>query len=154
LFDYCITVYGQCANKNISLLQSLQNRAARAVTGNFSYEVSPKTLIKELNWMSIKTRFIYFLGILVFKSLNNMAPPFLSNSFDFYDQDRHYHTRAVTNHNMIVPRVFLANYKSSIAFLGPTLWNQLPIEIKGSTTLYSFKSKFKTFLKSNHLLLK
>ena len=32
-FDYCIRTWGSCAKKLISILQKLQNRGARAVTG-------------------------------------------------------------------------------------------------------------------------
>ena len=86
------------------MLQILQNRASRAVTGNFSHYTSPKTLIKNLNWMSIETRYIYFLGILIFKCLNNIAPPYLSSIFEFY------YTTAVNNNDLIVPRAYLSIY--------------------------------------------
>ena len=60
-FDYCLTVWGRCANKYLSILQRLQNRAARAVTGNFDFNISPRILIANLKWMSIEIRYIYFL---------------------------------------------------------------------------------------------
>ena len=39
-FDYCIRTWGSCAKKLISILQKLQNRAARAATGIFDYNQS------------------------------------------------------------------------------------------------------------------
>ena len=89
--DYCLTVWGKCAKKYINILQRLQNRATRAVMGNFDYNISPRTLISALNWMNIETRYIYFLGILIYKCINNMAPPCLTNMFQFYTDDRYYH---------------------------------------------------------------
>ena len=71
--------------KHINILQRLQNRAARAVTGNFDYNTSPRTLISALNWMNIETRYIYFLGILIYKCIDNMAPPCLTNITDKYN---------------------------------------------------------------------
>ena len=35
-FDYCLTVCGKCPKKYLLMLQRLQNRASRAVTGNFN----------------------------------------------------------------------------------------------------------------------
>ena len=131
------------------MLQRLQNRASNSVTGNFSHDTSPETLIKNLNWMSIETRYIYFLGILIFKCLNNMAPPYLSSLFEFYDKRRFYHTRAVTNNDLIVPHASLSIYKSSVAFNGPTLWNH----IKEADSLYNFKNSYKTYLRVNILLV-
>ena len=146
-FDYCLTVWGKCPKKYLLMLQKLQNRASRAFTGNFSHDTSPKTLIKNLNWMSIETRYIYFLGILIFKCLNNMAPPYLSSLFDFYDKRRFYQTRAVTNNDLIVPCAYLSIYKSSVAFNGPTLWNSLPSHIKEADSLYNFKNSYKNISK-------
>ena len=150
-FDFCLTVWGKCPKKYLLMLQRLQNRASRAVTGNFSHDTSPKTLIKNLNWMSIETRYIYFLDILIFKCLNNMAPPYLSSLFEFYDKRRFYHTRAVTNNDLIVPRAYLSIYKSSVAFNGPTIWNSLPSHIKEADSLYNFKNSYKTYLRVNTL---
>ena len=150
-FDYCLTVWGKCAIKHLTLLQRLQNRAARAVTGNFNFEVSPGNLINDLNWMRIDTRYTYFLGILVYKCLNNMAPKYLSELFHFHDNTRHYHTRVVTKHSLIIPRVELNVYKSTIAYRGPTLWNNLPTELKSSYTINMFKHSFKSLLKDNNL---
>ena len=146
-FDYCLTVWGKCAKKYINILQRLQNRAARSVTGNFDYNISPRTLISALNWMNIETRYIYFLGILIYKCINNMAPPCLTNMFQFYTDDR-YHTRAVTHNNMILPPFNLSQYKTSIAYNGPKLWNILPAEIKNTETLFNFKKSYKLCIKN------
>ena len=110
----------------------------------FSHDTSPKTLIKNLNWMSIETRYIYFLDILIFKCLNNMAPPYLSSLFEFYDKRRLYHCRVVTNNDLIIPRSYLSIYKSSVAFNGPT---------KEADSLYNFKNIYKTYLRVNTLLV-
>ena len=63
------------------------------------------------------------------------------------------HTRAVTKHSLIIPRVELNVYKSSIAYRGPTLWNNLPTELKSSHTINMFKHSFKSLLKDNNLEL-
>ena len=62
-----------------------------------------------------------------------MDPKYLSDQFNFHDNTRHYHTRAVTKHRLIIPRVELN--KSSLAYRGPTLWNNLPSVLKSSHTI-------------------
>ena len=42
----------------------MQNRCARIVSKNFDFNISSKTLLKQLGWMDIYTRFQYFIGIL------------------------------------------------------------------------------------------
>ena len=79
-----------------------------------------------------------------------MAPKYLSDLFNFHDNTRHYHTRAVTKHSLIIPRVEFNVYKSSIAYRGPTLRNNLPTELKSSHTINMFKHSFKSLLKDNN----
>ena len=59
LFDYCITVWGPSSKTNVNTIQRLQNRCARAVTGDFSFETSVSYLIKSLGWMTIQERLHY-----------------------------------------------------------------------------------------------
>ena len=72
-FDYCITIWGSCAKKHISILQKLQNRAARAVTGIFDYNQSVSEIIRSLNWVKVEDRYKYFLAVLVYKCLHQEA---------------------------------------------------------------------------------
>ena len=44
-----------------------------------------------------------------------MAPKYLSDLFNFHDNTRHCDTKAVTKPHLIIPRVELNVYKSSIA---------------------------------------
>ena len=44
-FDYCLTVYGNTSRKNVTILQRLQNRSARAVSGNLC---SSTTIVADL----------------------------------------------------------------------------------------------------------
>ena len=66
-FDYAITIWGSCFKTYLLPLQRLQNRCARICSNNFNYEVPSSVLIKNLNWMNIRERYFYFLGILMYK---------------------------------------------------------------------------------------
>ena len=58
-----LSIWGSCAKKHISILQKLQNRAARAVTGIFDYNQSVSEIIRSLNWVKVEDRYKYFLAI-------------------------------------------------------------------------------------------
>ena len=64
--DYCITVWGSCYKSYLAKLQRLQNRCARIITRNFDYNTPSSALISSLAWMSVETRYKYFVGILNF----------------------------------------------------------------------------------------
>ena len=51
-FDYCSLVWDTCSNY---LLEKLQNRAARVITGK-SYEVRSDDILRELNWQPLVER--------------------------------------------------------------------------------------------------
>ena len=40
-FDYAISIWGKCSKERISVVQRLQNRAARAITKNYDYTIDP-----------------------------------------------------------------------------------------------------------------
>ena len=80
-FDYAISIWGKCSKERISVVQRLQNRAARAITKNYDYTIPSSKIIQKLGWMNIHKRYKYFTGILMFKSLNKLAPLPLQNVF-------------------------------------------------------------------------
>ena len=52
-FDYGITHCGCSFNTYLKTLQKMQNRCARIVSKNFDFNISSKTLLKQLGWMDI-----------------------------------------------------------------------------------------------------
>ena len=80
-FDYCNVVRGNCGIKLEDKFQKLQIRAARARTFS-SYDADASQLFQNLNWNNLSTqRDIQKALIMVFKSLNGLAPEYLSSKF-------------------------------------------------------------------------
>ena len=52
-FRYCCSVWGNCGDYRLSMLQKLQNRAARIVT-NSNYDAPAVNLIEELKWPTVR----------------------------------------------------------------------------------------------------
>ena len=147
LFEYGLNVFGSTSQKNLKLLQRLQNRYVRAVTGIFDYTSSVSALIKTLGWMNISQRHSYFISCLVFKSLNGNVPVSISNIFS-YVRDRHNHsTRNADNSLLTIPRPNSSLYKRSLAYNGAVTWNELPLTVCSS--LQSFKHNYKVSILHN-----
>ena len=79
-FRYCCSVWGCTGSTEINRLQKLQNRAARIVT-NSSYDTPVRPLIEALGWETIQELVKNDCGTMVFKSLNGLAPQYLSSLF-------------------------------------------------------------------------
>ena len=79
-FRYCCSVWGSCGESRRLTLQKLQNRAARIVT-NSSYDAPADALIQQLKWPNIAEIIKRETATIVYKSLNGLAPTYLSNIF-------------------------------------------------------------------------
>ena len=62
------------------VMEKLQNRAARIITGA-SYSQRSSDVLCELGWMTLETMRKHQKAILMFKILNGLTPPYLSEMF-------------------------------------------------------------------------
>ena len=114
IFYYCLSVWGNLSKQNINAIQKLQNRSARAVTGNFDYSSSVTNIRNDLGWMNIKTRFDYFTLILMYKSLNSLAPDYLTNCFKYKSNVQPYPTRSAADNFLDIPRPHTELFKLNV----------------------------------------
>ena len=135
--DYCNALYYGINDYLINQLQLVQNAAAKAIVGLNKHDHLGNTL-KELHWLPIGYRIKFKVLLLVYKCLNGMGPDYLCSMFKF----------ANFNHfiYLIEPRVMSHYGERCFQRVGPKLWNELPLEIKSSTTIDSFKACLKTYL--------
>ena len=113
---------------------------------NFNYEVSSITLLKQLKWMNIQTRFNYFTGIFMFKFVNNLLPLTFDYKFSFVKEIHKYVTHASSAEDITLPKCRTEFLKRTLCYSGPTLWNSLPINLRNSSSVQSFKTAFKSYL--------
>ena len=94
---------------------------ACAVTGNFDYNSSVSNMLNDLKWMNINQRFTYFLGILVYKWLNNLAPDCLSSNLKYVSDSQPYFTRTAINKYLRTPKPDLFIIKQFSIFLSNSI---------------------------------
>ena len=130
-------------NTLLRKLQSVLNAAARLVSGRRKYDhISP--VLKDLHWLPIRQRIKFKLLLLVFKSINGMAPDYMRKKIIL---KKHNGLRSSGQNLLIVPKANRKTYgdrRFSVA--GPKYWNLLPKSLRMTTSLDTFKSKLKTFL--------
>ena len=77
---YCSPVWSSTSKKNVSKLQSVQNFAARVVTGSRKFEhITP--VLRDLNWLTVSSMLKYTVAILRFKCVDGLAPRYLCSRF-------------------------------------------------------------------------
>ena len=105
----------------------------------------PDPLLRNLHWLPVKQRIIFKLLLLVYKSLNNHAPKYLSDCLEIYVPGKR--TRSsedpliltyLTKRKQTGDRTFTV--ASSIE------WNKLPLTLRQSPSIETFKKSLKTHL--------
>ena len=141
--DYGITLYGCSTQKNINLIQRVQNHAARLITGNFDYiNCRGIELVKSLNLYTIRDRRDYFLTIFMFKSIHGIAPTYLSDRVVMNFDVNGYDTRG-SDMELYLPTLRKEAYRNSFMYMGGKLWNELPKFVQNSANIESFKRNYK-----------
>ncbi len=140
--DYCNALLGGCPASSINKLQIVQNAAARVLTRSKKYDnITP--ILQSLHWLPIKFRISYKILLLAYKALN--APVYLTNLLSRYNPTRS--LRAQNSGLLVIPRIAKSTKGGrTFSYLAPKLWNSLPDNVRGSDTLFLFKSRLKTSL--------
>ena len=136
--DYCSAVWGCIGNGVSQKLEKLQNRAARIITGS-SWDASSAPILPALKWDSLADRRTKQLKSLMFKTVNNLVPEYLSDKFASINTI-HMHNLRGAQHNLFIPRPNTEPLKKSFRYRGAVTWNSLSAEAKQATTLNCFYS--------------
>ena len=147
LFDYCCTIWGDCATNGLEKLEKLLKKSARVILEADIF-TSSKLLFNSLNWLNIENRIRYQKAILVFKSLNGMVPDYMQDKFR-YNEQGNYNLRSAFDYTLQLPKPNTNFLKHTFLYSGAQLWNTLPLEIKLSTSLRVFKEKCFSLFQQN-----
>ena len=137
-FSYCPLVWMFCGRARMEKLEKLQFRALRFVSNDFTSNYDD--LLNSMKKNTLLLNRIQTLAIEMYKCVNDNAPEYLCNLFD-----QHNISYVLRDNN----RLFQNRFKTvkyglrSIRYMGAKLWNELPVNLKDSTSLEIFKDLIK-----------
>ncbi len=142
--DYCNALFSGCSNTCIKNLQLIQNAAARTLTRTKKYEhISP--VLASLHWLPVKSRIDFKILLLTYKALNGLAPTYIKDLLIPYCPGRQ--LRSQNAALLDKPRISKSTIGGrAFSYRAPLLWNSLPLCIRESDTLNTFKARLKTHI--------
>ena len=140
--DYCNGILYGVSAKNIKKLKMVQNTLVRVVMGGRRRD-SITPMLRDLHWLPVSKRIEFKVATLTFKIKSTGQPEYLSSLLSDYAPTRT--LRSAQLQTLVVPRsrTVLAERRFSVA--APTIWNNIPLDIRQSLTVQSFKRHLKTY---------
>jgi hypothetical protein len=144
-FDYCNALLFKLPESSIQNMQRIQNWAAKVVLGRGKYD-SATDALRDCHWLPIKARVQYKLLVLVFKSMNGLAPIYLQKLLTPKNMITNRRTRSYLENNLLsIPFTKKKTYADrAFSVAGPTEWNKLPAHLRDLPDISSFKRNLKT----------
>ena len=130
--------------------QKLQNRAARVIL-QANCEVNSSLLLKTLKWDKLSLRRRKQKVIMLFKSLNGLAPVYLQDLFS--ERNTEYDFRDSFRKLNRLPKPRTDYLKRSFGYSGALLWNSLPENIRAIRSIGQFKKEINRALETSDSII-
>ena len=139
ILEYGDVVWDNCTLNEKQELDKIQIEAARIVTGTTKL-ISIQTLYDEIKWETLETRRNKHKLVLFYKMFNNISPAYLSSLVPpSVSSISTYNLRNAENVQAIDSRT--SQYFNSFLPSVVREWNNLPLQIRSSDSVNSFKSQ-------------
>ena len=144
--DYCNSLLYGITKAHLKRLTGIQYRAAKLVN---CWRAHGSPLLAQLHWLPIEKRIQFKTLLYVFKCLNDIAPPYLSDMFHLHQSNRQGLRSSSDRTRLTTHKSRLSYGKHAFSHSAAELWNSLPIIVRDSSCVVTFKSKLKTYLFPN-----
>jgi len=145
--DFCSVVWGGTNNTNIHKLYILQKRLCKTIFGKDYTTVSDA--MEVMSSLNIQDRIIVNKAKFMYKVSKGLVPGYITSMFE-KDQTVYNNLRSSSYLNYTIPRPRIEQFKESISYSGPSIWNRIPESIRCMNTIDSFTTHFIRWLKSTY----
>ena len=143
--SYLIQLWGGTSKFLLTLLQKLQNQAARLVTKGDWY-TPVETLLRQCGWLSIKQLVIYHDLVLVFKIRSEGKPEYFYEKFT----NEFGHCTRLKSSSLIKleGKIPSALGEQNFTYNAVLQWNSLPPNLRQFSNLKKFKIALRSWIKT------
>jgi len=131
--DYCNSLLYGIGDGLLMKLQTVQNAAARVVTGTKKFDhITP--VLCQLHWLPVRQRIIFKLAMITFKCLHGLAPSYLANvCTPVSSVVGRWQLRSANSGALVMPRTRTTIGRRDFAVASPATWNSLPVDLRTSS---------------------
>ena len=129
-YRYCNSLLYGIGDGLLTKLQTVQNAAARVVTGTRKFDhITP--VLRQLHWLPVRQRITFKMAMITFMCLRGLAPSYLAdvcNPVSFVVG--RWQLRLANSGALIVPRTRTTIGRRDFAVAGLATWNSLPVNLR------------------------
>ena len=140
--NYCAVIWGNNEKSRLTTLTNLQKQAVRCVA-KAGYKDHTSPLFKKFYMLILSDTICMNADVLMFRIMRSNVLPNLKLLMPT-NVIHHYNTRNATS--IFITQCRTNCRKLSLKYTGAKLWSNLPVSLKSSKCINSFKNKFKKIL--------
>jgi len=140
--DYANSVLYGAAKSTVSKLQRIQNTLSRIVL-RADRQSHSSSLLQQLHWLPVQSRIHFKLATITYKALSTSSPQYLASLLHPYQPTRS--LRSSSQNLLDVPPHHINFGSRSFRCAAPSIWNAIPVQVRSSSSLDSFKHNLKTY---------
>ena len=145
--DYCNALLAGQPDYIICRLQSVLNAAARLIFGLRKLDHITETLRDRLHWLRIRERVDFKLCLLVYKAQHGLAPDYIAAMCrPVSSVEARRRLRSAAAGDLLVPSSCTEFGRRAFSIAAVETWNTLPVGVRTSPSVNSFKAALKTCL--------
>ncbi len=133
-------------------LDVIQKRCARVIL-SVDFLTPSNYMFNALRWETLSDRNDYFKSLMMYKSINCLAPCYLTRKFNYVRDNHRCNTRHAAAGQLALPPLNhghdLECFKNSFSYSGVKLWNSISQIVRNSNDVQSFKNVYKSHYFTN-----
>ena len=142
-FDYCNSLLSCIAKTDLIKLQSVLNRLPPVVTKSPPFTRSV-ALPRSLHWLSVKYKVHFKICLLTYKALHEEQPVYPRSLIAISLPSRSLRSnRGIT---LSIPIIKTNTSERAFRSCAPSLWNNLPLSVRSTTSVATFRKRLKTYI--------
>lgn len=143
IIDYGCVTWQNANTRDINRISKLQRRFLRVILRN-DLNINDYDLSQKIQWLSFENRCKYFTCIIIYKSLHNLTPTYIDDLIKLV-KNNNYNLRSISNNDLTHKTPHSNLLKKSFSYSGMEIWNHIPVSIRQSLTLTTFKHRLKKY---------